>query len=165
MEANLGLIYTQKFYEVTKCVTGNVNLWPFPTVLGINQAKWDSLSADEQGWLTDAAGKIDDESIAILTDPSSTLVKDLCDTGLKFGTASKSDAAALATAEQPVYDKYTASEPNKSLLRPDHADQERDAGAAGAHALPRRVRGVAVILTVPTGPAGDPRGRSGTVLR
>ena len=33
LEANLGLIYTQKLYEVTKCISGNVNLWPFPTVL------------------------------------------------------------------------------------------------------------------------------------
>jgi tripartite ATP-independent transporter DctP family solute receptor len=114
MEANLGLIYTQKFYEVTKCVTGNVNLWPFPTVLGINQSKWDSLSAENQKFLTDAAANIDDTSISILTDPTSTLVADLCKTGLKFGTATKDDAAALATAEQSVYDKYTASEPNKT---------------------------------------------------
>jgi tripartite ATP-independent transporter DctP family solute receptor len=115
MEANLGLIYTQKFYEVSKCITGNVNLWPFPTVLGINQAKWDSLSAEEQGWLTDAAGKIDDTSISILTDPTSTLVADLCKTGMKFGTATKSDAAALRTAVDSVYTKYTANEPSKGF--------------------------------------------------
>ena len=61
MEANLGLVYTQKFYEVTKCITGNVNLWPFPTVLGINTERWNSLSEEEQGWLTDAAAEIDDD--------------------------------------------------------------------------------------------------------
>ena len=33
VEANLPLIYTQKWYEVAKNVTGNVNFWPFPTVL------------------------------------------------------------------------------------------------------------------------------------
>jgi len=116
MEANLGLIYTQKFYEVTKCVTGNVNLWPFPTVLGINQDKWDSLSADDQKVLTDAAAKLDDESIAILTDPTSTLVADICKTGLKFGTATPADQTALADAVKGVYAKYTANEPTKGFV-------------------------------------------------
>ena len=39
VEANLPLIYTQQWYEQAKNVTGNVNLWPFPTVLVINKAK------------------------------------------------------------------------------------------------------------------------------
>lgn len=116
MEANLGLVFTQKFYEVSKCITGNVNLWPFPTVLGINTDKWNSLSAEQQGWLTAAAAKIDDTSISILTNPASTLVADLCKAGLKFGTASKSDTAALRTAVDPVYAKYTASEPTGGFV-------------------------------------------------
>lgn len=116
MEANLGLVFTQKFYEVSKCITGNVNLWPFPTVLGINQDKWDSLSAEQQGWLNDAAAKIDDEAFAVLTDPTSTLVADLCTAGLKFGTASKADSAALRTAVDPVYTKYTANEPTGGFV-------------------------------------------------
>ena len=116
LEANLGLIYTQKLYEVTKCISGNVNLWPFPTVLSINTDKYDSLSAEEQGWLKDAAATIDDESIAILTNPGSTLVADLCETGMKFGTASKDDATALRTAVDSVYSKYTASEPTGGFV-------------------------------------------------
>ena len=116
MEANLGLIQTLKLYEVAKYVTANVNLWPFPTVLGINQDKWDSLSAEQQGWLNDAAAKIDDEAFAVLTDPTSTLVADLCTAGLKFGTASKADSAALRTAVDPVYTKYTANEPTGGFV-------------------------------------------------
>jgi tripartite ATP-independent transporter DctP family solute receptor len=110
MEANLGLVFTQKFYEVTKCITGNVNLWPFPTVLGMNTEKWNSLSEEEQGWLTAAAAEIDDESISILTNPSSTLVADLCAAGLKFGTATPENQKALRTAVDSVYEKYTANE-------------------------------------------------------
>lgn len=116
LEANLGLIYTQKFYEVSKCITGNVNLWPFPTVLVMNTTKWDSLSAEQQGWITSAAATIDDQSIKILTDPASTLVADLCATGIKFGTASKEDSAALRTAVDPVYAKYTAKEPTGGFV-------------------------------------------------
>lgn len=116
MEANLGLIFTQKFYEVTTCITGNVNLWPFPTVLGMNTERWNSLSEEEQGWLTDAAAEIDDESIAVLTDPSSTLVADLCATGLKFGTATPADQEALRAAVEPVYEQYTANEETAAFV-------------------------------------------------
>lgn len=116
MEANLGLVYTQKFYEVTKCMTGNVNFWPFPTVLGFNTSKWDSLSAEQQGWINGAAAQIDDTSLAILTNPKSTLVADLCKTGLKFGTATPDNLTALRNAENGVYSKYTASDPTKSFV-------------------------------------------------
>jgi tripartite ATP-independent transporter DctP family solute receptor len=116
MEANLGLIFTQKFYEVTKCLTANVNFWPFPTVLGMNTAKWDSLSAEQQGWITAAAAKLDDTSLAILTNPKSTLVADLCTAGLKFGAASPENQTALRKAVDGVYTKYTASDPTKSFV-------------------------------------------------
>jgi len=116
LEANLGLIYTQKFYEVTKCITGNVNLWPFPTVLNMNTKKWDSLSTEQKGWIKDAAATIDDKSIAILTNPASTLVADLCATGIKFGTATKEDSTALRTAVDSVYTKYTANEPTRGFV-------------------------------------------------
>jgi TRAP-type C4-dicarboxylate transport system substrate-binding protein len=58
MEANLGLVQTVKYYEVADFYTLNVNLWPFPTVLVMNQAKFDALSADQQKIITDAAAKV-----------------------------------------------------------------------------------------------------------
>ena len=58
MEANLGLIVTQKFYEVAGFITPNERLWPFPTVLVINQAAYDGLSADQQQILVDEAAKL-----------------------------------------------------------------------------------------------------------
>lgn len=116
MEGNLGLVFTQKFYEVAKCITGNVNLWPFPTVLVMNTDRLNALSADEQGWLKDAAATLDDDSLKILTDPSSTLIADLCKTGLKFGSATKEDQTALRTAVDPVYSKYTANEPTGGFV-------------------------------------------------
>lgn len=106
LEANLGLIYTQKFYEVIKCTAGNVNLWPFPTVLAMNQDAWDGLTTEQQGWIESAAAKLDDESLAILTDPTSTLVADLCDAGMKFGTATPAALAAMRGKVQSVYDEY-----------------------------------------------------------
>ena len=48
MEANLGLIDTNKYNEVAKFVTQDVNLWPFPAAVVINQAQFDKLSADQK---------------------------------------------------------------------------------------------------------------------
>ena len=41
---------------MAKYITGNVNFWPFPTVLVVNKAVYDGLTADQQTALTDAAG-------------------------------------------------------------------------------------------------------------
>ena len=65
VEANLPLIYTQKWYEVAKYVTGNVNFWPFPTVLVINKEVYDGLSAEQQSALTDAASGLAATSVAM----------------------------------------------------------------------------------------------------
>ena len=106
MEANLGLVQTFKYYEVAKYMTLNVNLWPFPTVLVMNQAKFDGLTPEQQKWITDAAKEVPGFSISIFTDPKNNLIPTLCDEGLMFATATKDQLAELATAEKPVYDQF-----------------------------------------------------------
>lgn len=108
LEGNLGLVYTQKFYEVAKCITGNVNLWPFPTVLVMNTDRFNSLSSEDQDVLKTASADLAGDSLKILTDPTSTLIGDLCKAGMKFGTATPADLTALRAAVEPVYAKYTA---------------------------------------------------------
>lgn len=116
LEANYGLVYTNKYYEVAKCITGNVNLWPFPTVLSINNTTWNGLTSQEQGWITSAANKLPDESIAIVANPASPLVKELCATGIKIGKASASALTDMRNAENGVYTKYTATQPTGSFV-------------------------------------------------
>lgn len=101
MEANLGLIDTNKYYEVAKYVTQNVNLWPFPTVLVMNKAAFDGLSAEDQDIITTAAAALPSLSIKIFTNPAPTatnFVKSLCDKGLTFAFASDADQTALQNA-------------------------------------------------------------------
>jgi TRAP-type transport system periplasmic protein len=99
MEANLGLIAANKYYEVAKYVTGNVNFWPFPTALTINKATLDTLSAEDQKILTDAAAKVPAQSLGIVS-AKSTLPQGLVDCGIQFVTASDADKAALEAAGQ-----------------------------------------------------------------
>ena len=83
MEANFGLVATQKLYEDAKNFTANVNLWPFPTALAVNKAKWDTLTADQQASITAAAAKIGPASLAIFAQPS-TFPQDLVNCDVKF---------------------------------------------------------------------------------
>jgi TRAP-type C4-dicarboxylate transport system substrate-binding protein len=100
VEANLPLIYTSKWYEVAKYVTGNINFWPFPTVLAINKAKYDSLTDAQKAALTDAAATITDASIEIFTTPGSTVAQDLVNCGVEYVTASDASLAAFAQASE-----------------------------------------------------------------
>ena len=116
MEANLGLIQTYKLYEVAKYVTANVNLWPFPTVLIMNKAKFDGLSADQQKAITDAAALVPDFSIKIFTEPTTNLVTTLCGEGLKFAVATPEDIAAMVNATKPVYTQFEKNADTKRFV-------------------------------------------------
>ena len=116
MEANYGLVYTNKYYEVAKCITGNVNFWPFPTVLSMNNKTWKGLSSAEQGWVATAANKLSAESLTIVSNPASPLVPNLCKAGLKIATATKAELAAMAASVQSVYTKYDAHTPTGTFV-------------------------------------------------
>jgi TRAP-type C4-dicarboxylate transport system substrate-binding protein len=98
VEGNLPLIYLSKWYEVAKYVTGNLNLWPFPTVLAINKAKYDSLTAAQKAALVSAAAGITNFSIAIFTTPGSTVAQDLVNCGIQYVSSTDAQKADLAKA-------------------------------------------------------------------
>lgn len=115
MEANLGLVQTYKLYEVAKFVTMNVNLWPFPTVLVMNQAEFDRLSADQQEIITEAAEGIPGFSIDILTAPSD-LPKTLCDEGIKFAIATDQELAEFKKASDATIAELSKDETTKGFI-------------------------------------------------
>jgi TRAP-type C4-dicarboxylate transport system substrate-binding protein len=100
VEANLPLIYTQKWYENAKYITGNVNLWPFPTVLVANKDFYDGLSADQQKALTDEAAKLPAASIAIFTNPNPPVnyPQELVNCGAEFVSSTPAQLTQLSNA-------------------------------------------------------------------
>jgi TRAP-type C4-dicarboxylate transport system substrate-binding protein len=108
VEANLPLIYTQKWYEVAKYVTGNVNFWPFPTVLAVNKEVYDGLSAEQQQALTDAAANITASSIAIFTTPGSTVAQDLVNCGVEYVSSTPQQLTALQNASAGAVSQLSA---------------------------------------------------------
>jgi TRAP-type C4-dicarboxylate transport system substrate-binding protein len=123
-ESNLGLIQTLKLYEVAKFVTANVNLWPFPTVLAMNQSAYDALTPEQQKIITDAAAKVPGFSIDFLLKPSD-LPKTLCDEGLKFVVASDQDLASFGTASKNVIAELSKDATTKGYI--DQIQQLKDA--------------------------------------
>lgn len=120
LEANVGLVYSLGLYDVLRCMSGNVNLWPFPTVLAMNEGAWDALSPAERRWVRQAARSLPGKSLDILTNPASTLVRDVCRDGqgyFFFGDATPGELRALRGAVQPVYDRYLATEPAGGFIR------------------------------------------------
>jgi TRAP-type C4-dicarboxylate transport system substrate-binding protein len=115
MEANLGLIVTQKFYEVAKFITPNERLWPFPTVLAINQAAYDGLTADQQKILVDEAAKLPAISLEIFTQPSD-FPQTVCDNGMKFVIASDAALADFAKASQTAITELSKDATTKGFI-------------------------------------------------
>jgi TRAP-type C4-dicarboxylate transport system substrate-binding protein len=115
MEANLGLVQTYKLYEVAKFVTMNVNLWPFPTVLTMNQSSFDALSADQQAIITEAASAIPGFSIDILTAPSE-LPQTLCDEGIRFAIATDAELAQFQQASEATIAELSKDETTKGFI-------------------------------------------------
>lgn len=108
MEANLGLIATQKYYEVAKNVTGNVNFWPFPTVLAMNKDAYDGLTAEQQQALTAAAPAAAAAGFEFLNAPSQ-LPQALVNCGIEFATATPADQQALAQRGQQAVSQLPQS--------------------------------------------------------
>jgi len=115
MEANLGLIVTQKYYEVAGFITANERLWPFPTVLVINQAAYDALTADQQQILVDEAAKLPGISLDIFTQPS-TFPQTVCDNGMKFVIASDAALADFATASTAAITELSKDATTKGFI-------------------------------------------------
>ena len=115
MEANLGLVQTYKLYEVAKFITMNVNLWPFPTVLTMNQSSFDALSAEQQEIIMEAAAPIPGFSIDILTAPSE-LPQTLCDEGIRFAIATDAELGQFQQASEATIAELSKDETTKGFI-------------------------------------------------
>lgn len=135
MEANLGLVQTNKLYEVAKYITMNVNLWPFPTVLVMNQSDFDELSAEQQTVISDAAAAIPGFSIDILTAPSE-LPQTLCDEGVRFAIATPQQLAQFQTASEATIAELSKDATTKGFIEQIQALAEGLGEPAAAAPLP-----------------------------
>ena len=89
--------------DLTPKVVGNEVLWPKMLVLALSQMKFDSLSADQQGWVRDAAQDAVQASVDFDYEEDA-LAEQLCSQGVRFVDTNAEQSAALLRAVQPVID-------------------------------------------------------------
>jgi TRAP-type C4-dicarboxylate transport system, periplasmic component len=126
MEANYGLIYTNKYDEVAKFVTRDVVLWPFPAAVVINQAQFDKLSDDDKKILQDAGKNLAANSVNVFLSPAPAInfVAELCKRGLTYAIAGDANRAALAKAAESAYAKLEADSEVAGLIADIRAAKE-----------------------------------------
>lgn len=124
MEANLGLIQGQQYYEVAEFVTGNVVLWPFPTALVMNQDAFDQLSDEDQKAITEAGDEVDNFVFSEIFGQPSGLAATLCDEGLKFAEASDADRTALEASGQTAIDELSKNDETGDFIERIQAIKE-----------------------------------------
>ena len=95
-------------------VTSNVTLWPQMDVLLANPARLEALSAEQRGWLEEAAQ--DAVRSTSLTDIDARALADSCGAGARFAEASDADLAALETAFAPSYAKLERHPETKAFI-------------------------------------------------
>jgi len=98
-------------------VTANVVLWPQFDVLFANPARLASLTAQQRGWLREAAQQAAANSVSLVTGQNGPSIKQACARGARFATATAADLAALRRAFSPVYHGLEADPQTSAFIR------------------------------------------------
>jgi TRAP-type C4-dicarboxylate transport system substrate-binding protein len=105
IETQVEAINYNHYDKVAKYLTANVNLWPAPQVVFINQHAFAALSETQRDALHVAARRALPATTAFQQDFERELADNICRRGLNFVTASAADLRSLRRAVQPVYDR------------------------------------------------------------
>jgi TRAP-type transport system periplasmic protein len=96
-------------------VTSNVTLWPQMDLLLANPARLEGLTAEQRGWLEEAARDAAARSAA-LSDMEAQALVDSCFAGARFAEASGTDLAALEAAFAPAYANLQQDPETKAFI-------------------------------------------------
>lgn len=107
-EINLTSIYSEKHYEVLKYFT-EVGLFPFPGVAVMNKERMDSLSAEDQQLIQDAAWETMEYVIGTYEELEKTAVDTAKANKVEFNTIS--DVTPFKELVQPIYDAHIQKDP------------------------------------------------------
>jgi TRAP-type C4-dicarboxylate transport system substrate-binding protein len=105
IEAHLASIQGNRYGEIGRYLTANVDLWPRPIVLFANRAAFDGLSSQQQDILRRAVTDVVPSETARLRRDERDAAGFLCRAGEQFINTTPQDMAALRRAVQPVYDE------------------------------------------------------------
>jgi TRAP-type C4-dicarboxylate transport system substrate-binding protein len=102
-EQQLSSIYGNGYDATAGYVTANLDLWPRPLVVIVNQDTYDSLTAAQRQVLDKAAGKVMGQALDVARTDDASGMDGLCRTSMDFPEASQNQLDALTHALAPVY--------------------------------------------------------------
>jgi TRAP-type C4-dicarboxylate transport system substrate-binding protein len=97
-------------------VTANVVLWPKVYVLALSKKRFDALTAQQQAWVRGAARQAVTASVDA-TSGQDSLVRTLCDRGVRFADATPGQIQGLRARLRPVLERLAAKPADAQLLR------------------------------------------------
>jgi TRAP-type C4-dicarboxylate transport system substrate-binding protein len=97
-------------------VTANVVLWPKVFVLALSKKRFDALTTQQQAWVREAAGQGVKASVDA-TYGQASVVRKLCDRGVRFADATPGQLVGLRAKLRPVLEKLAAKPADAQLLR------------------------------------------------
>lgn len=98
-------------------VTANVILWPQFDVLFANPVRLASLTAQQRGWLQQAAEDASASSVSLVASQNGAYIKEACATGARFASATPADLAALRKSLAVVYQNLATDPQTRTFLQ------------------------------------------------
>jgi TRAP-type C4-dicarboxylate transport system substrate-binding protein len=114
-EFDIGEALTSGDIGAFSTVTENVVLWPKVSVFSFNQARFDSLTEQQQAWIREAATRAVRASLTVDYDESAA-AQALCAKGVRFVDASEDQVAALRRNSQWVLKELAVDNGQDSLF-------------------------------------------------
>ena len=115
LEFDIPQYATNRLSTEAGIVTANVVLWPKIFVLSMNRRRFDSMTKEQQGWISLAAQQAVTASIRATYDET-TPARALCSVGARFVWANPEQVAATRAALQPVLDRLAGDSVNGPML-------------------------------------------------
>ena len=126
IEMDVPSIAGNKYDLQATSLTGNVVLWPRPSMFFANAAWFDGLTAAQQQALRSAAAAVDQKTVTRVKSDASTATDTLCRRSVKVTDASSQAIDGLRAKVQPVIDELETGSGNEG-------DDRRDREPARLH--------------------------------
>lgn len=109
LEMDISAVYMEKHYEVAKYLTLTSH-FTWPGICLVNDAAWNSLSAEDQAAFEQAAMDTLDENIAYIAQVEEETIATLEENGVEITEMTDAMYDEFSAAEAPVIEEFTSNE-------------------------------------------------------
>ena len=116
IEQQVEAIESNTYDAAAKYLTTNINLWPRPLVVFMNEAAFAALEPAQRDVLREALGNVLPETSAAIRAREQTAAAALCRRGLSFVVATPADISKLRDALAPVYRELERDDQTRAFI-------------------------------------------------